>query len=501
MSLPDYLSSLLVFNYNDKFRLGVSSDGGYVIADLKDGYDCYISAGVSNEESFSRDFIKKYGLNEYNSFAFDGTVTSYPYNYTRNISFINKNIGTENTDTVTDLKHLLNRYKNIFLKMDIEGHEYPWLNSLSDEELTNIKQLAIEIHGINDNSWGYNHRLKENIFKKLSKTHYLVHIHGNNWGSLGTNSIPDVMEATYISKKYFSEQPLPNTTHLPVPKLDQPNNAAVPDMNLNMAPFVSNLSEEVRGNIIVTLTTIPSRIPNLHKTLGSLINQTVKPDEICIFVPREYKRFGIAQSALSDINAIISGLKTDINIRAIEIEEDYGPISKLLPIVDHLPNNPNDIIITVDDDTLYMPNNIEYMLCYSKSLPSSALGFCGWGYNFNNGIFNYELVYPHGNINYIRAAPVLEGYRSVLYKRSFFKDDFKEFFRQIPQDSFYVDDVIISAYLSKHKVPRVVMPEFSGKNAMTSYDIPHSPDSLSCLFYFKDTNSKTIKYYKDMGLF
>jgi hypothetical protein len=55
-----------------------------VFAELDGDYDCYISAGISNEESFSRDFINKYNnLNEYNCFGFDGTIEKYPYNYTK----------------------------------------------------------------------------------------------------------------------------------------------------------------------------------------------------------------------------------------------------------------------------------------------------------------------------------------------------------------------------------------------------------------------------------
>ena len=54
---------LKVYNFEKKVRYGTNSDGGYVIAELDGGYDCYISAGISNEESFSRDFINKYNLN------------------------------------------------------------------------------------------------------------------------------------------------------------------------------------------------------------------------------------------------------------------------------------------------------------------------------------------------------------------------------------------------------------------------------------------------------
>ena len=77
-------------NSNNKFRLGSKGDGGYVIGNVPGGYDCYISAGVSDEESFTRDFIKAYNMNYTNSFAFDGTIESYPYQFTRNITFVKK---------------------------------------------------------------------------------------------------------------------------------------------------------------------------------------------------------------------------------------------------------------------------------------------------------------------------------------------------------------------------------------------------------------------------
>jgi len=89
MSLPELLR---VYQFDNKIRCGVNKDGGYVIGDINDeaGYDCYISAGVSNEESFSRDFINKYGMNRDNCFAFDGTIKKYPSKYTKKIQFVKK---------------------------------------------------------------------------------------------------------------------------------------------------------------------------------------------------------------------------------------------------------------------------------------------------------------------------------------------------------------------------------------------------------------------------
>jgi hypothetical protein len=241
------------FDTSKKIRLGVQNDGGYVIADIDaDGsssggssgsYDCYISAGVSNEESFTRDFLARYSsscsLNETNCFAFDGTIQAYPTQYTDKITFVKKNIGSGVASTDTNLLFLLNKYSRVFLKMDIEGGEYPWLMRMTADDLRKIKQLVIEFHGITGSGWGCSFYNKWNCIKKLSETHYIVHAHGNNYGHVAT-PVPDVIELTCIEKSYFSEgAPALNHVPLPIIGLDFANCSGRPDINLNVFPFVS----------------------------------------------------------------------------------------------------------------------------------------------------------------------------------------------------------------------------------------------------------------------
>lgn len=228
---------LKVYNFDDKVRGGTIRDGGYVYGELNEVYDCYISAGISNEESFSRDFINKYNLNEYNSFGFDGTINGYPYEYTNKISFIKKNINSFNDDKNSNLSQLINNYNNIFLKMDIEGGEYPWLASIEEEQLKKFKQIVIEFHGITNDGWGCLYDDKVECLEKLSKTHYIIHAHGNNHGPV-ENGIPDVIELTYVNKNYFNNVPKLNSQSLPC-NLDYPNHSGKHDIDLNFYPFVS----------------------------------------------------------------------------------------------------------------------------------------------------------------------------------------------------------------------------------------------------------------------
>jgi hypothetical protein len=239
MSQIDRLKSLLqVYQYDKKIRLGEKQDGGYVFADLgNSNYDCYISAGVSNEESFSRDFIQQYKTKKETNYAFDGTIQDYPYHYTDQIQFIKKNIAPYNCDTTTDLKELLSTYHQIFLKMDIEGGEITWLLSLTEEHLRSCKQIVIEFHGITDDGWGSSLEEKIHCFEKLNKTHYIVHAHGNNFGHT-VDGIPYVIELTYVNKNEFPYGPPSfNKTCLPISQLDYPNNGGRPDHDLKFYPF------------------------------------------------------------------------------------------------------------------------------------------------------------------------------------------------------------------------------------------------------------------------
>ena len=120
--------------------------------------------------------------------------------------------------------------------MDIEGGEYPWLLQMDESRLNKCKQIVIEFHGITNDGWGCSYKDKVKCLEKLSKTHYIVHAHGNNYGPI-VNNIPDVIELTYVNKHYFHSVPELNTQSLPLDELDFANNGDRYDINLNFYPF------------------------------------------------------------------------------------------------------------------------------------------------------------------------------------------------------------------------------------------------------------------------
>ena len=209
-------------------RLGPPEDGGYVIADGLE-YDLFISVGIANDIRFEESFLD---MNNVKCFAFDGTISSFPAH--RNpMEWIQKNIDSVNTDKTTNLKEYLEKGQRIFLKMDIEGSEFNWLDSMTTKDLQRCSQIVLEVH------WPFD-IYRMNQLKKLKETHYIIHLHGNNNGQIITIQpsflkeiqLPEVFEITYINKNLVED---PKKIEIEFPtRLDFPNNPNAKDISFSI---------------------------------------------------------------------------------------------------------------------------------------------------------------------------------------------------------------------------------------------------------------------------
>jgi hypothetical protein len=198
-------------------RYGNDYDGGYVIADSLN-YDCILSGGAGTNITFEEAIRLSYP--EITMAIIDPSVGYYKN--INDIDFVPKNITDKVSENSDNLHRVLGQIKNAFVKLDIEGSEFEWLEALPISLQKNIKQLVIEFHG-SVQAIPY--------IKQLQQTHTIINIHGNNYGSwcnIDGKSFPDVIEVTFLRKsdcKYFN-QGKPS-------KLNQPNNPHKQEINLD----------------------------------------------------------------------------------------------------------------------------------------------------------------------------------------------------------------------------------------------------------------------------
>jgi len=202
----------------NKVRWGINKDGGYVIASDYSNVDKLISCGCDNQTSFEEDYLK------HNT---DGHIDIYDLKNKCDLAKYNNNIKFYNTKIVSFEQ--LNIDHPCMIQMDIEGSEFDILDSYRGI-FDNVLQFIIEFHfhlkGDLD-SWS-------RILEKLNQSFYLVHIHGNNYSSVGKYSpVPDVIECTYINKKIVNTSLDNEYLSYPIPNLDYPNRSDRKDITLD----------------------------------------------------------------------------------------------------------------------------------------------------------------------------------------------------------------------------------------------------------------------------
>lgn len=219
-----------------KRRVGKPYDGGYIVCEIPGlEYSLLLSGGISNDISFEVQFLDRY--EDCSGYAYDGTINALPYD-AESLAFVRKNIGPVETSEETNLHDRIEGARGpIFLKMDIEGAELAWIQSLSREHIDAFEQIVIEFH---DNFWrgGEGYR----CLAKFLESHRILHFHPNNSSDLipieGVQ-VPQVFELTLVHKKHLEGKgPLQLNTEAIPTRYDQPNVLYKPDMQIDYPPFV-----------------------------------------------------------------------------------------------------------------------------------------------------------------------------------------------------------------------------------------------------------------------
>ena len=247
--------------------------------------------------------------------------------------------------------------------------------------------------------------------------------------------------------------------------------------------------------VIISLTTIHSRLDILPKTIESILNQSQLPDIIHIFYSNEPFMFdeGISDS---EINKIAYDLQL-INIDKIKIfftnTENIGPYRKLIPALKLYKNH---IIITIDDDHEYEQTFIK---SYVDAYENYKCIICSGGRII-------DLVNPEKSIedtkitnifNFPKYNVLPEGFGGILYHSTMFNDDFLNLsFKTLPEIVLKNDDILFRLYTLYKSIP--VFYVYIDKTHLLDFD---KHKSLYIDFNINSSISSTISKIKNFNYF
>jgi len=218
-------------------RIGPVKDGGYLIPDDLAGIVNCFSPGVSDCSGFELDLAER-GMTVFMADrSVDGPADEHPkFRFVKKFlaSYDSPSDGLITLDSWyrQELGPVTGNSPDAILQMDIEGAEYEVLHSLSDELLNKFRIIVVEFHRLHQLLDRFSFGLMSPAFRKLLRTHAVVHIHPNNVGGVincAGVSMPMTMEFTLLRRDRL--RPSQRRSAFPNP-LDHKNAVDRPDIVL-----------------------------------------------------------------------------------------------------------------------------------------------------------------------------------------------------------------------------------------------------------------------------
>jgi len=223
------------------------------------------------------------------------------------------------------------------------------------------------------------------------------------------------------------------------------------------------------SHVIISLTTIPSRIDLIGDTLKSLLLQTHPPREVRLNLPA----FSQRERCGYEIPAWLQQLAAVRLIRC----EDYGPATKLIPTL--ASSDTDQPILVVDDDRIYAPTLIADLEMAAAARPGTALGLGGWIappdlIDRPTTILSNLMQRPPAPIRSARirravAVDILQGMAGYLVQPRFFDFKILTDYSDAPPAARLVDDVWISGHCQAEKFVIPANPNFPPKRHISRH--------------------------------
>src|SRR5215467_8312865 len=174
--------------------------------------------------------------------------------------------------------------------------------------------------------------------------------------------------------------------------------------------------------------------------------------------------------------------------------EEWGPSTKFIAAIqDELAaGRPDTFIMVVDDDRLYPRDAVETYLFYSKRLPNAALCFRGAAMPSTLDWDDAKMIKAK-DLREPRPVAVITGCGSYLVQPRIFDQALWDY-SGAPSVAFYIDDIWISAWLSRRGVKRYVVPASA---MMRSVRRQRQTVSLNKIDGRQKLNNEIIAFFRD----
>lgn len=200
-------------------RLGNLEDGGYVVSRkaIDKSVQLY-TYGVGSHWHFERDYIKRAPWKTVR--MFDHTVDVHDTG-SANIAFFKRPLAPTEKSTTFDESR--DKNTQIFLKLDVEGAEYPFFEKEDFSSYTNVTGICCEFHNLGDATTL--DRFKKTV-TRLCEYYDIIHVHGNNYGPLldiEGFTFPNTPEISFLHKSLNEGETSYKDVSYPLAGLDFPN--------------------------------------------------------------------------------------------------------------------------------------------------------------------------------------------------------------------------------------------------------------------------------------
>jgi hypothetical protein len=211
--------------------------------------------------------------------------------------------------------------------------------------------------------------------------------------------------------------------------------------------------------VYISLTTSPTRISGIRYVLDTLDLKFVS--KVFLNLPHVFSRTGktylIPESLVEKYGDKLVILKV----------HDWGPVTKVLPAIEYLQsrNEFESIVLSVDDDTQYVPSMVYEAVYYLVKHPDRAIS--GSGNCLSHWKMNPEQWPRQADCIGISAhVQVLEGFQSIAVRSKFYDPQLLKVLssRCISKYCFVSDDITLSFHLALSGIDawRVQIENFGG---------------------------------------